>query len=168
MPDSGEEVLVFANVQARELAGVSRRRQRYWEEVGLVVPSLKRRLGIHRTARFYSYQDLLVLLTVSELRTERGVSLQKIRGIARHLRSRGYQAPLRELRFATLGREVYVQHPDGGWEGGPQPDQMVFAGMLPLEPLRLRVDKAARRPAGPAAWAEGRSDQARRQLAAAS
>jgi hypothetical protein len=65
--------------------------------VGLIVPSIKRRLSEHNIVRLYSYQDLLV---VSALRTERNMSLQNIRRVARHLRSRGYQAPLRELRFA--------------------------------------------------------------------
>lgn len=96
------------NTQARQLAGVSMRRLRYWEEVGLVVPSIKRHLSEHNTVRLYSYQALLV---VSALRTERDMSLQKIRRIVKHLRSRGYQAPLRELKFATVGREVYFQHP---------------------------------------------------------
>ena len=37
------------------------RRLRYWEEVGLVVPSIKHRLSDHNTVRLYSYQDLLAL-----------------------------------------------------------------------------------------------------------
>lgn len=113
MPDAGEEVLAFPDTQARRLAGVSMRRLRYWEQVGLIVPSIKRRLSDHNTVRLYSYQDLLALLVVSALRTERDMSLQTIRRVVRHLRSRGYDEPLRELRFATVGREIYFQHP--GW-----------------------------------------------------
>jgi MerR HTH family regulatory protein len=41
MPDAAEEVLAFPDTQARQLAGVSMRRLRYWEEVGLVVPSIR-------------------------------------------------------------------------------------------------------------------------------
>ena len=37
MPDAGEEVLAFPDTQARLLAGVSMRRLRYWEQVGLIV-----------------------------------------------------------------------------------------------------------------------------------
>ena len=33
MPEAGEEVLAFPDTQARQLAGVSMRRLRYWEEV---------------------------------------------------------------------------------------------------------------------------------------
>lgn len=43
-------------------------RLRYWEEAGLVVPSIKRRLSEHDTVCLYSYQDLLDLLVVSALR----------------------------------------------------------------------------------------------------
>ena len=35
------------------------RRLRYWEQVGLIIPSIKRRLNDHNTVRLYSYQDLL-------------------------------------------------------------------------------------------------------------
>lgn len=156
MPEAGEEVLAFPDTQARQLAGVSMRRLRYWEEVGLVVPSIKRQLGEHNTVRLYSYQDLLALLVVSALRTERDMSLQKIRRIVRHLRSRGYRAPLRELKFATVGREVYFQHPDGTWEGDLSPDQVVPYEVILLDPLRLRIDRAARRSAGDAGRVEKR------------
>jgi DNA-binding transcriptional MerR regulator len=156
MPDAGEEVLAFPDTQARRLAGVSMRRLRYWEEVGLVVPSIKRRLSEHNTVRLYSYQDLLALLVVSALRTERDMSLQKIRRVVTHLRSRGYRAPLRELKFATVGREIYFQHPDGRWEGDLQPDQIVIVEVIFLDPLRLRIEKAASRPAEDAGHVETR------------
>jgi DNA-binding transcriptional MerR regulator len=156
MPDASEEVLAFPDTQARRLAGVSMRRLRYWEQAGLIVPSIKRRLSEHNTVRLYSYQDLLALLVVSALRTERSMSLQKIRRIVGHLRSRGYQEPLRELRFATVGDQIYFQHPDGTWEGDLQPDQIIFFETVLLDPLRLRIDKAARRPADDAGRVEKR------------
>ena len=156
MLDAGDEVLAFPDTQARQLAGVSMRRLRYWEEVGLVVPSIKRRLSDHNTVRLYSYQDLLALLVVTALRTERGMPLQKIRRVVRHLRSRGYQAPLRELKFTTVGDEIYFQHPDGTWEGDLQPDQIVLAEVIHLDPLRLRIDKAASRSADDAGRVEKR------------
>ena len=156
MPDASEEVLAFPDTQARRLAGVSMRRLRYWEQAELIVPSIKRRLSEHNTVRLYSYQDLLALLVVSALRTERSMSLQKIRRIVGHLRSRGYQEPLRELRFATVSDQIYFQHPDGTWEGDLQPDQIIFFETVLLDPLRLRIDKAARRPADDAGRVEKR------------
>jgi DNA-binding transcriptional MerR regulator len=140
-----EELLAFPDARARQLAGVSLRRLRYWEETGLVVPSVRRQLSPKNTVRLYSFADLLSLLVVAELRTERGMSLQHIRRVVEHLRSQGYEAPLRELRFATLGQEIYFQHSDGSWEGDLRPDQLVLEKVLHLDPLRARIIRAAER-----------------------
>jgi DNA-binding transcriptional MerR regulator len=126
------------------------RRLRYWEETGLVVPSIRRQLSPKNTVRLYSFQDLLALLVVAELRTERDMSLQHIRRVVEHLRSRGYEAPLRELTFATLGQEIYFQHSDGTWEGDLRPDQFVLEKILRLDPLRTRITRAAQRQASDA------------------
>jgi DNA-binding transcriptional MerR regulator len=147
MASAAEELLAFPDVRAAGLAGVSVRRLRYWDESGLVVPSIRRQLGPRETIRLYTYHDLLALLVVATLRTEREMSLQHIRRVTGHLRSRGYETPLHELKFATLGREIYFQHPDGSWEGDLKPDQIVLVKTIRLEPLRLRIDTAARRPA---------------------
>jgi DNA-binding transcriptional MerR regulator len=138
-----ERLLAFPDTRAQRLAGVSMRRLRYWEQIGLVVPSTRRSLSPRRTVRLYGYQDLLALLVVSELRTERDMPLQRIRRVVEHLRSRGYETPLSELRFATVGREIYFQHPDGSWEGHLRPDQIVLVQVILLEPLRLRIRRAA-------------------------
>jgi DNA-binding transcriptional MerR regulator len=123
------------------------RRLRYWEETGLVGPSVRRQLSPKNTVRLYSFQDLLSLLVVAELRTERDMSLQHIRRVVEHLSSRGYRAPLRELTFATLGQEIYFQHSDGTWEGDLRPDQIVLEKVLRLDPLRARITRAAQRQA---------------------
>jgi DNA-binding transcriptional MerR regulator len=147
MRAADEDLLAFPDTRAAKLAGVSVRRLRYWEERELIVPSIKRSLSPRNTVRLYSYQDLLALLVVATLRTEREMSLQHIRRVVAHLQSRGYAAPLREVKFATLGQEIYFQHPDGSWEGDLEPDQVVLVKTLRLEPLRLRIDAATRRSA---------------------
>lgn len=141
-----EDLLAFPDTRAARLAGISMRRLRYWEQHQLVVPSIKRRLSPRNTVRLYGYQDLLALLVVSTLRTEREMSLQRIRRVVQHLRTRDYAEPLRELRFATLGKEIYFQHPDGSWEGDLWPDQIVLEKVIRLEPLQLRIERANRRP----------------------
>jgi DNA-binding transcriptional MerR regulator len=146
MASATEELLAFPDTRARQLAGVSMRRLRYWEETGLVVPSIRRQLSPKNTVRLYGFQDLLSLLVVAELRTERDMSLQHIRRLVEHLRSRGYEAPLREVKFATLGGEIYFQHSDGSWEGDLRPDQRVLEKVLHLDPLRARIARAAERP----------------------
>jgi DNA-binding transcriptional MerR regulator len=150
MASAAEELLAFPDTRARQLARVSMRRLRYWEETGLVEPSITRQLSPKNTVRLYSFQDLLSLLVVAELRTERDMSLQHIRRVVEHLRSRGYEAPLRELTFATLGQEICFQHSDGSWEGDLRPDQRVLEKVLHLDPLRARITRAAERQASEA------------------
>lgn len=150
MASATDELIAFPDTRARQLAGVSMRRLRYWEETGLVVPSIRRQLSAKTTVRLYSFTDLLSLLAVAELRTERDLSLQHIRRVVDHLRSRGYHQPLRELTFATLGGEIYFQHRDGTWEGDLRPDQIVLEKVLRLDRLRARITRAARRQAGDA------------------
>src|SRR5258708_3644536 len=142
-----EELIAFPDSRAARLARVSTRRLRYWEETDLVAPSIKRTISARNTVRLYSFQDLLSLLVVAELRTERDMSLQHIRRVVLHLQSRGYAAPLRELKFATVGQEIYFQHPDGTWEGDLAPDQIILEKILRLDPLRARISRAAQRPA---------------------
>jgi len=138
-----EEFIAFPEAQAARLAKVSTRRLRYWDEKRLVGPSITRQLSERNTVRLYDFADLLALLVVSELRTEKGMSLQHIRKVVEHLRSRGYVAPLRQLKFATIGTRIYFQHPDGSWEGELIPDQIVLEKVLHLTPLRARISQAA-------------------------
>lgn len=154
MAVAAEELIAFPDTKAARLARVSTRRLRYWEETDLVAPSIKRSLSPRNTVRLYSFQDLLSLLVVAEFRTERDMSLQHVRRVVQHLQSRGYSAPLRELKFATVGREIYFQHPDGSWEGDLAPDQIVLEKVLRLDPLRARITRAVQRPAKDAGQVE--------------
>ncbi len=134
MASATEELLAVPDTRAARLAKVSRDRLKYWDENNLVSPSIKRQISPRNIVRLYDFQDLLSLLVVSERRTERSMSLRHIRRVVKHLQSRGYAAPLRELRFATIGRHIYFQHPDGAWEGDIQPDQIIQEKTLPLTP----------------------------------
>ena len=59
-------------------------------------------------------------------------------------------------RSATVGHAIYFQHPDGTWESDLQPDQIILEKVIRLDPLRLRIDKAARRSADDAGQVEKR------------
>jgi DNA-binding transcriptional MerR regulator len=139
----GEDLIAFPEAQAARLARILPSRLRYWEDTYLIGPSIRRQLSPRNTVRLYGFEDLLSLLVVSELRTERDMSLQHIRRVVAHLKSRGYAAPLRELKFATIGKQIYFQHPDGTWEGDLAPDQIVLEKVLHLDPLRARISRAA-------------------------
>jgi uncharacterized protein (DUF433 family) len=94
--------------------------------------------------RLYSFLDLLALVVAAELIT-RGVPLRRIQQIVGHLRSRGYDRPLSQLTYATIGNNVHFQHDDGTWEGDLRPNQLVLREVLDLEPLRQRIVEGSRR-----------------------
>lgn len=122
MAQAMEDTLAVPDKRAAQLAAISMKQLRHWEKTGLVVPSIRQQISQRNTVRLYSFQDLLQLLVVAQLRHRPGISLQHIRRLVTHLRSRNVDAPLRELKFATHGREIYVNFPDGSWSGDPVPD----------------------------------------------
>ena len=62
MAQAMEEMLAVPDKRAAKLAGISMRQLRYWEGIGLVVPSVRGQISPRNTVRLYSYQDLLELL----------------------------------------------------------------------------------------------------------
>lgn len=139
-----EQLLAVTRNTAARIAHISTRRVDYWAETGLVTPSADRKVTDHRRVRLYGFIDLLALAVAAEL-VGRGASLQHIRQIVRRLKARGYARPLTELKYATVGKQVYFQHEDGTWEGGLRPDQIVFHQVLNLEPIRNRISRAVKR-----------------------
>jgi uncharacterized protein (DUF433 family) len=142
------DVLAIPDKRAAKLARITMRQLRYWEQTGLVIPSIRRQISQRNTVRLYDYQDLLGLLVAAELRNR--ISLQHIRRIVTQLHDRGFADPLRELRFATHGKDVYFQYPDGSWSGDPAPDQVIFHQVVALDPLRERIPTASQRDPGTA------------------
>ena len=139
-----EELVAFTRDRAAACAGISLRQVGYWARTGVVSPTSEARLSPRRPIVLYGYVDLMSLLVASRLR-RRGVSLQNIRKIVQHLRDRGFARPLSELRFATLGKDVYIQLPDGTWESGLRPSQVVIHQVIELEPLRASIREMASR-----------------------
>ncbi|MDQ2710079.1 MAG: DUF433 domain-containing protein [Actinomycetota bacterium] len=139
-----EQLLAVPRAAAARLAGVPLRRLDYWASTGLIGPSIDRTLGPGRRVRLYEFVNLLALMVAAQLR-ERGVSLRHIRQIVAHLLERGYDEPLTQLRFATVGHQVYFQHADGEWEGGIRPDQLVLHQVLDLELIRRKIAEGIER-----------------------
>jgi uncharacterized protein (DUF433 family) len=144
-PDNRDRLIALPAEAAAELAHVSVRRLRYWDQTELVIPSIKRSFGPRSNVRLYAFNDLVNLLVVSAL-LDSGFSLRHVRRVASYLRRKhGYEAPLRELRFAIAGNEIFFQHPDGTWEGDRSPDQLVLHYVLPLQEIRARIRGAVER-----------------------
>lgn len=155
MGDDLDDLIALPEKRAAALAGVSTRMLLYWSVKGIVEPGIRRRLSLRTGVRLYTFQDTVSLLVAATLR-KRGFSLHHVRRVVLHLRSRGYEAPLRELRFATFGKEIYFQHPTGEWEGGARPDQTVLSEVIDLALIRALVRAGARRPATSAGKIERR------------
>jgi uncharacterized protein (DUF433 family) len=132
---------------AARFAHVSQKQLRYWDDTGLLSPSVKRQLSERNTVRLYSFPELVELRVIVSL-MGLGMSLQRIRRVVHYLREEGHRAPLRELRFAVAGRELYFQRPDGTWAGHRQPDQIVIDATisLPLDEYRVGIRRVARAP----------------------
>jgi uncharacterized protein (DUF433 family) len=139
-----EQRLAVTRDSAVRITGLSRRQLDYWARTGLLPPSTDDRLTSGRRIRLYDFLDLVGLMVAAELKA-RGVSLQHIRQVIAHLRSRGYEQPLIQLTWATQGRQVYFQHDDGSWEGDLRPDQIVLSQVLNLKPLRREIKEKAQR-----------------------
>jgi uncharacterized protein (DUF433 family) len=141
-----DDLIAYPQDRAAAVAGVSQRVVRYWDRTGLIQPQVRRRLSPRNVVRLYNFQDMLSLLVAAELRRRR-FSLQRVRKAVAHLRSRGYQEPLTELRFATAGKEIYFQHADGEWEGDLSRDQLIFHSVIDLDMIRAKIREGVQRPA---------------------
>jgi uncharacterized protein (DUF433 family) len=125
---------------AARLAGVTLRQLDYWREIGLIEPAIMRRMSPRNEVRLYDFTGLVELRIVAALRAR--LSLQHIGEVIGRLRA-SYDRPLSELRFAIQGRQLYFQHPDGSWEGGKRPGQLVVAEVIMLNEVRADLRHAA-------------------------
>jgi len=145
-----EDFLLVPADRVARIAGISRQRLYYWERSGLVRPTHRRVVHPHLTVRLYNLADLTVVAVAAELVRQSGVSLQRVRKTRRDFLSRAKE-PLRDLKWAVVqsrnkrGPELWLQYPDGTWEGGTRPGQPILdSGSLDLEPIRTRVRREAR------------------------
>lgn len=153
MSEFDVEPVAVPRKRAAALVGARVEKIDYWTAQGLlgdIPPAV--RLTPHRIRRLYSYSDLMSSMIVDELR-KRGVSRQAVRKITSQLRARGYDRPLTQVRYAVVGRRVFLQLDDGTWVDGGQPDQGVIAEALNLGAMLIRVQGGVRRRSG-----ERRSD----------
>jgi hypothetical protein len=129
----------------RALASVGR--VSYWRRSGLIDPTRG---------------ELRQLKIIAALRRA-GLSAQRVRAALERLRLSQDVVEM-PVAFAVCGREVYVRHRDGGWEGDSAPGQLVFAEFLPLRPLDIDAlpafDRLPPRPARTRRSAAGPADRA--------
>lgn len=155
--------------QVLRITGVSKRRLAYWLDRGIIGADVDEARGRGRV-RLWSFANLVEVRVALWLRDR--ISLQLIGKIVEHLRKRGIDQPLAELRFAVVDTgkpkrptDVVVQGPEGAWET-PLEGQVVLEVVLPLERFadELRQaserDRAKRRQAGRVERRRGRMGSA--------
>jgi len=142
-----DDVFAATPEVAARLAGTTVAQLERWRHSGLVVPTVTRRLSPRNEVRLYDFAgvvELRILTRLREARSSPRLSPQHIRQVVTRLRAE-YGRPLTELRYAVQGGELYFQHPDGSWEGGRRPGQLVVAEVIMLEEVRAELRSAARK-----------------------
>ena len=97
----------FTVVEACRLTGCTSHQLRYWDQVGLVTPSVQETGGRPGVRRLYSFRDLVALRVIKALLNE-GLSLQKIRRAYDYLRRKAnLEGHLEEVKLITDRTSIF-------------------------------------------------------------
>jgi len=97
----------FTSHQAARFTGATPRQLRYWDQIGLVRPSVQGTGGRPGVPRMYSFRDLISLKVVKSL-LDGGMSLQRVRRAYEFLQRRaGLERQLSELKLVTDGVSIF-------------------------------------------------------------
>lgn len=97
----------FTAHQASKFTGCTPRQLRYWDDIGLVRPSVQRTGGRPGVPRLYSFRDLVALRVVKSL-LDGGMSLQRVRRAWDFLnRKAGLDRQLSEVKLITDGVSIF-------------------------------------------------------------
>ena len=97
----------FTAHQASKFTACSARQLRYWDEIGLVRPSVQSTGGRPGVPRLYSFRDLVALRVVKSL-LDGGMSLQRVRRAWDYLNARAeLDRHLSEVKLVTDGVSVF-------------------------------------------------------------
>jgi DNA-binding transcriptional MerR regulator len=147
-----ESLVVFTLDRVSRLTGFTLRQLTYWATTELIQPTVDRRLTPQRPVRLYSWDDVLSLLIIAELRRQK-MSPQYVRQIVQHVRRTGFK--MAHVEFAIAGSRVHFRAPDGDWEDADRP-QPVLSQVLDLEPLKAQLRDSVKRTAAEVGQTERR------------
>lgn len=129
----------FTVPQAVRLTSCTAHQLRYWDQVGLVRPSVQRSDGRQGKARLYSFRDLVALKVIRSL-LDGGMSLQQVRRAYSFLRQRaGLDRHLSDVKLITDGRSIFeVCRNDGEILDALRKGQMAFC--VAIDEIARSVD----------------------------
>ena len=97
----------FTAHQASRFTGATPRQLRYWDEIGLVRPSVQQTGGRPGVRRLYAFRDLISLKVVKSL-LDGGMSLQRVRRAYEFLKRRAaLEEHLAEVKLVTDGVSIF-------------------------------------------------------------
>jgi DNA-binding transcriptional MerR regulator len=97
----------FTAQQASRFTGCTPRQLRYWDQIGLVRPTVQQTGGRPGVPRMYSFRDLVALKVVKSL-LDGGVSLQRVRRAWEYLNKKArLDQHLAEVKLVTDGRSIF-------------------------------------------------------------
>ncbi len=117
----------FTSHQASKFTGCTSRQLRYWDEIGLVEPSVQGTGGRPGIPRLYSFRDLVALRIVRSL-LDGGMSLQRVRRSWDFLNKKaGLDKHLSEVKLVTDGQSIFkICRRDGEVMDALKDGQMAF------------------------------------------
>jgi DNA-binding transcriptional MerR regulator len=129
----------FTAHQACKFTGCTPRQLRYWDQIGLVVPSVQGTGGRPGVPRLYSFRDLVALRVVRSL-LDGGMSLQRVRRSWDYLnRKAGLDKHLSEVKLVTDGQSIFkICRRDGEVLDALREGQMAF--FVALDDIATHVE----------------------------
>lgn len=130
----------FSVLQACRFTGCTGHQLRYWDQIGLVKPSVQSTGGRPGVRRLYSFRDLVALKVVKAL-LDGGMSLQRVRRAYEYLRKRaGLDEHLSEVKLITDGQSIFrVARDDGEILDALRQGQMSF--FVAIDQITRNLDR---------------------------
>lgn len=130
----------FSVLQACRFTGCTSHQLRYWDQIGLVRPSVQSTGGRPGVRRLYSFRDLVALKVVKAL-LDGGMSLQRVRRAYEYLRKKaGLEEHLSGVKLITDGQSIFrVAKDDGEILDALRQGQMSF--FLAIDQITRNLDQ---------------------------
>lgn len=130
----------FTVLQARRFTNCTAHQLRYWDQIGLVRPSVQSTGGRPGVKRLYSFRDLVALKVVKAL-LDGGMSLQRVRKAYDYLRKKaGLEQHLAEIKLITDGQSIFrIARGDGEILDALRQGQMSF--FLAIDEITRNLDQ---------------------------
>ncbi|MGH2767869.1 MAG: MerR family transcriptional regulator [Candidatus Methylomirabilales bacterium] len=126
--------------QASQFTGCTQHQLRYWDQIGLVKPSVQSTRGRPGVRRLYSFRDLVALKVVRSL-LDGGMSLQRVRRAYKYLRDKAkLEEHLAEVKLITDGQSIFhVARDEGEILDALRQGQMAF--FLAIDKITRNLDQ---------------------------